>query len=70
MWNCPQRQKACANLINFDEATEWEMKPTMMDEGGSDNKIAQLKASLGNLSLQEKEQLAQEMGVMEDFPLA
>jgi len=34
------------------------------------DKIAQLKASLGNLSLDEKEQLAQEMGVTEDFPSA
>jgi len=39
-------------------------------EDNLQDKVAQLKASLGNLSLEEKEQLAQEMGVTEDFPSA
>ena len=67
--NCPQKQKARANLIDFDENTNWEETTTTVDETPQD-KIAQLKASLGNLSLDEKEQLAQEMGVTEDFPSA
>src|SRR6266705_536282 len=60
--NCPQKQKARANLIDFDENAEWEGTSTLVEETPQD-KVAQLKASLGNLSLKEKEQLAQEMGV-------
>jgi len=67
--NCPQKQKARANLIDFDENTNWEETTTMVEDTPQD-KVAQLKASLGNLSLEEKEQLAQEMGVTEDFPSA
>ena len=67
--NCPQKQKARANLIDFNENTNWEETSTMVEETPQD-KVAQLKASLGNLSLEEKEQLAQEMGVTEDFPSA
>src|SRR6266699_55130 len=64
--NCPQKQRARANLIDFDESSNWEETPTLTEE--APDKVAQLKASLGDLSLEEKEQLAQEMGVTEDFP--
>ncbi len=67
--NCPQRQKARANLIDFDENANWEETTTVVDQPPED-KVAQLKASLGSLSLEEKEQLAQEMGVTKDFPSA
>src|SRR6266700_3415263 len=67
--NCPQKQKARANLIDFEENSNWEETTTIAEETLQD-KVTQLKASLGNLSLEEKEQLAQEMGVTEDFPLA
>src|SRR6266576_7118680 len=67
--NCPQKQKARANLIDVKENAKWEGMPTLVEDNPQD-KVAQLKASLGNLSLEEKEQLAQEMGVTEDFPSA
>ena len=67
--NCPQKQKAQANLIDFDESSNWEEATTVIEEP-TESKVAQLKASLGNLSLKEKEQLAQEMGVTKDFPSA
>src|SRR6266699_2040753 len=67
--NCPQKQKARANLIDFDENSNWEETSTVVEETPQD-KVAQLKASLGNLSLEEKEQLFHEMGVTEDFPSA
>ena len=55
--NCPQKQKVQANLIDFDENTNWEEMSTMVEETLQD-KVTQLKASLSNLSLEEKEQLA------------
>ena len=58
-----------ANLIDFNENAKWEGVSTVVEDNPQD-KVAQLKASLGNLSLKEKEQLAQEMGVTKDFPSA
>src|SRR6266566_420591 len=48
--NCPQRQKAHTNLIDFEENAEWEGMSTVIEDNPQD-KIAQLKASLGDLSL-------------------
>jgi hypothetical protein len=37
---------------------------------GQHNQVATIKAQLDAMSLEDKERLAQEMGVAEDFPTA
>jgi zinc knuckle protein len=64
--NCPQKlQRVNINLINLQE------------EGPSDNEIAptsgkvvSIKEQLTRMTDKEREQLAKEMGVAEDFPTA
>ena len=52
-----------ADLIEFDNAsTVVEEKPQ--------NRVARLKAELNAMFLEEKEELATQMGVTEDFPSA
>ena len=69
--NCPNKKIRNTNLIdlegiNFNQSNYEGPKP-----GGS-NHVAHLKAELAAMSIQEKEQLAEEMGVGENqgFPFA
>jgi zinc knuckle protein len=65
-WNCPWKpHRANINLIDFQE------------EGPSDNKlmptlgkVASIKEQLIKMTDEEREELAKEMGVAEDFPTA
>ena len=61
--NCPNKRVNTADLIEFDDAsTVVEEKPQ--------NHVARLKAKLNAMSLEEKEELANQMGVTENFPSA
>ena len=60
--NCPRKGWNRVNLIDFEEGSYEETPPK--------DHVATLKAELSAMTLQEKEQLANEMGVgaEEDFP--
>jgi len=64
--NCPCRRprKSGANLIDFNEEyNNYEGFETL-------NRVDNLKQQLNAMSLDEKARLAEEMGVLEDFPTA
>jgi hypothetical protein len=69
----PQRRtdRQRVNLIDFDpeEETRIEEYP-LPDPSIEQDKVAAAHAVLEAMSLEDKEQLAQEMGVAEDFPSA
>jgi len=64
--NCPHRHQGCAgaNLIDFnDEFDSYEeLEPV--------DQVAQVRNQLNSMTLDDKAQLAEEMGVAEDFPTA
>jgi len=64
--NCPHCRQGCtgANLINFnDEFNSYEeLEPV--------DQITQVQNQLNLMTLNDKAQLAEEMGVAEDFPTA
>jgi zinc knuckle protein len=64
--NCPQKpRRANINLIDFQEEgpSDNNIMPTR-------NKVALIKEQLTKMTDKEREQLAKEMGVAEDFPTA
>jgi hypothetical protein len=64
--NCPQKlRRANINLIDLQEKgpSDDEIMPTR-------NKVASVKEQLTRITDEEREQLAKEMGVAEDFPTA
>jgi hypothetical protein len=64
-----RNDKQRVNLINFDpdEEAHIEEYPNPSTE---QDKVATAHAVLETMSLEDKERLAQEMGVTEDFPSA
>ena len=69
--NCPNKKLRNANLIDL-EGIDFNQANHEGPEPGGSNRVAHLRAELAAMSLQEKEQLAEEMGVggNEDFPFA
>ena len=69
--NCPNKKARNANLIDL-EGIDFNQPGYKGSEPSGLNRIAHLKAELAAMSIQEKEQLAEEMGVGEDqgFPFA
>ena len=67
--NCPQCNTR-ANLINFNDNFDGAYIKENMAEETAPNCIARLKSELNTMSLEDKEALAKEMGVDEDFPTA
>ena len=61
--NCPQRwgQSTQSNLIDLDYEEQLELPK---------NRVADLQAQINTMSLEEKDQLAKELGEEEDFPTA
>ena len=67
--NCP-RHNTRANLIDFNDDFDGAyIKETAPEETGP-SCVAWLKSELNAMSLEDKEALAKEMGVDEDFPTA
>ena len=65
--NCPMRQKCdYANLIDFNE----DDQEYFGSEPSEEDPVEDIKARLACLGKEAKAKLADEMGVMEDFPLA
>jgi hypothetical protein len=65
-WNCPQKpRRANINLIDLQEEGPSDNK--IMPTG---NKVASIKEQLTRMTNEEREQLAKEMGVAEDFSTA
>jgi hypothetical protein len=65
-WNCPQKpRRANINLIDLQEEgpSDDEIVPTR-------NRVALIKEQLSRMTDEEREHLAKEMGVAEDFPTA
>jgi hypothetical protein len=60
------------NLIDFDpeEETAHIEEYPLLDPAVRQDKVAAARAVLETMSLEDKERLAQEMGVGEDFPSA
>jgi hypothetical protein len=64
--NCPQKlQRANINLIDLQEEgpPDDELTPAL-------GRVASIKEQLTRMTDKEREQLAKEMGVAEDFPTA
>jgi hypothetical protein len=64
--NCPRKpQRANINLIDLQEEgpSDNELSPTS-------GKVASVKEQLFKMTNKEREELAKEMGVAEDFPTA
>jgi hypothetical protein len=64
--NCPQKpRRVNINLINLQEEgpSNDKIAPTL-------GKVASIKEQLTRMTDEEREQLAKEMGVAEDFPTA
>ena len=62
--NCPKGGRSTANIADLDGST------VAGDEEESPNRVSCLKAELAAMSTDERDQLAQEMGIGEeqDFP--
>jgi len=65
--NCPSRQRANANLIDFDAKEGNREQYTQEDP---QDHIVQMKAVLAQMSISKKAEMAQQMGAAEDFPTA
>ena len=67
--NCPQHNIR-ANLIDFNDGFDGAyIKESAPEETGL-NHVTRIKSELNAMSLEDKEALAKEMGVDEDFPTA
>ena len=62
--NCPNRQRANANLIDFDVKEGNREQYTQEDP---QDHITQMKVVLAQMSISEKAKMAQQMGAAEDF---
>ena len=63
--NCPRKQRQeTINLLDFDDQDELKSKPIARDT------VALMKQQLNSMMDQERNDLAKEMGVDEDFPTA
>ena len=63
--NCPRRQRQEAiNFLESDNQDEKESEPVPRDT------VALMKQQLKNMTDQERNALAKEMGIDEDFPTA
>ena len=69
MCNCPQHNTR-ANLIDFNNDFDRAYIEESIPEETGSNHIARIKSELNTMSLEDKEALAKEMGVDEDFPTA
>ena len=69
MCNCPQCNTR-ANLIDFNDNFDRAYIEESIPEETSPNHVARIKSELNAMSLEDKEALAKEMGVDEDFPTA
>ena len=67
--NCPaRRQRANANLIDFDEGTIDEETIVDSEETSTQGKINALRQELMGMPQAERDKLAKEIGPQEDFP--
>ena len=67
--NCPQCNRR-ANLIDFNDGFDGAYIEENTPEEMGPSCIARIKSELNAMSLEDKEALAKEMGVDEDFPTA
>jgi len=67
--NCPaRRQRANANLIDFDDGTIDEETIVDSEETSTQGKINALRQELMGMPQAERDRLAKEIGPQEDFP--
>ncbi len=67
--NCPaRRQRANANLIDFDDGTIDEETIVDSEETSTQGKINALRQELMGMPQAERDRLAKEIGLQEDFP--
>jgi len=65
--NCPRKRKqANINLLDCDEGDSITTQPILLVR----DKVASMKQQLTDMTDQEKDALAKEMGLDEDFPAA
>src|SRR5258708_30232843 len=65
--NCPRKQRqANINLLNFNDNDEITTEPIAPVR----DKVALVKQQLSSMTEQERDALAKEMGIDEDFPTA
>jgi len=65
--NCPRKQRqANINLLNFNDNNEITTEPIAPVR----DKVALVKQQLSSMMEQERDALAKEMGIDEDFPTA
>ena len=63
--NCPKKQRqANINLLNFNDDDKIMTKPIAQVR----DKVASVKQQLSSMMDQERDALAKEMGIDEDFP--
>jgi len=62
--NCPSKQRSRINLIDFEDKDNYQYQTPMEAPKA---RVSQLKDELLSMSNDEREHLAQEMGVAEDF---
>ena len=67
--NCLQRNTR-ANLIDFNDDFDRAYIEENIPEETGPSQVAQLKSKHNTMSLEDKEALAKEIGVDEDFPTA
>jgi hypothetical protein len=65
--NCPNKPRANINQVDFDQESYYEEVPSPPPEV---DRVGSLKDQLGRLTDKEREDLAKEMGIDEDFPTA
>jgi hypothetical protein len=69
--NPRQNNRQRVNLIDFDPEEEAHIEEyPSLNLAVEQDRVATAHAALDAMSLEEKEKLAQEMGVAEDFPSA
>jgi hypothetical protein len=69
--NPGQNNRQRVNLINFNPDEESYIKEYLyLNPSAGQDKVTAARMVLKSMSLEDKEKLAQEMGVMEDFPSA
>jgi hypothetical protein len=71
--NCPDKQLRTTSLIDFDDGASMSSFQSAVPssyQGGGSNKVTQLARALAAMSIEEKQQVAEEMGKGpdEDFP--
>ena len=69
MCNCLQCNTR-ANLLDFNNDFNGSYIEETIPEEMAPSRVARLKSELNAMSLEDKEALAKEMGVDEDFPTA